>query len=92
LCDVYLKTVPENNNNNNNNNLLGQTSKAITTPDRVEGRKSLPKTPKSPFNASPKVKLLVAEMLYQLLTDSKERHMVKSLKLGKFLHNHHFCY
>ena len=61
MCDVYLKNEIPNINN------PGQTSNDVTTPDRIEKRKSLPKTPKSPFNASAKVKILVAEILFQLL-------------------------
>uniref|UniRef100_A0A7M5VBR8 Telomere-associated protein Rif1 N-terminal domain-containing protein n=1 Tax=Clytia hemisphaerica TaxID=252671 RepID=A0A7M5VBR8_9CNID len=51
------------------------TNNNMKTPDR---RKSIHKSPKSPFNAPPKVKLLLAEMMLQLLTPLERRHQLKS--------------
>ena len=77
---MYLKTDGSDGSNNlstkNINDVLG-------TPDQKDRRKSTPRTPKSPFVVQQTVKILVAEMMLQLLTPLKDRHALKSLRLGE---------
>ena len=77
---MYLKT----DNELNSDLTKKDVSNALGTPEQKDRRKSAPRTPKSPFVVQHTVKILIAEMMLQLLTPLKDRHNLKTLKLGNY--------
>ena len=79
---MYLKT--DGSADVNNDSTKKNINNALGTPEQKDRRKSASRTPKSPFVVQQTVKILIAEMMLQLLTPSKDRHTLKTLRLGNY--------